>query len=386
VRPRVYLELATTVLIITALALLSACLIPSTNTSSTRTEVEVEDEIYRLVNEERQSAGIGMLARDPILDSLAREYSASGFSDAVERSSDIRFLLSNSWRVTYRNGSPRLGDDTAGDQVDYCLQSYDLQNTMLRSDARRTGIGVAVLGNTVHYTQVFDILNTVFGDGDLVTLYENDRAENPSWNQLRQFVLNDDTDEQLYEAGSFICTDFAAMLHDRAEAAGIRTAYVNVDHTAGPGHALNAFNTTDRGMVYIDCTGPGLNITTSGGTEEGDDTDASYDKVAYLSTGSEYGLISIERASSFDYAFYEWWTGQWEAYQTEIELYEQKRQAYEEALGGRTVITDPNEYKMLQNMGRELETLKENLEIWEDQLGSYYWESMGIVADYYVHW
>lgn len=385
-RPRVYLAFAAMAFVVAALALLSACFIPSTNTSSTRTEAEIEDEIYRLVNEERQNAGIGTLVRNPILDSLARQYSASGFSDVIEQSSDIRFLLSNSWRVTYSNGSPRLRDDTARDQVDYCLESYDLWNTMLRSDARATGIGVAVLGNTVHYTQVFDILNTVFGDGNLVSLYENNQAEDPSWDQLRRFVLNDDTDEQLYEAGSFICTDFAAMLHDGAEAAGIRAAYVNVDLTAGPGHALNAFNTTDHGLVYIDCTGPGLNITTSGGTEDGDDTTVSYDKVAYLSTGSVYGLISIDRASSFDYTFYEQWSEQWEAYQTEVDLYEQKRRAYEEALGGRTVIRDPDEYEMLQNMARELETLKEKLEVWEDQLGSYRWESMGVVADMYVHW
>ena len=274
-RPRVNLAFATMAFALAALILLSACLISSMDTTSTRTEAEVEDEIYMLVNEEREIAGIGALVRDPILDSLARHYAASGFSAVIEQYSDIRFLLSNSWRITYSNGSPRLGDDTARDQVDYCLESYDLRNTMLRSDARATGIGVAVSGNTVNYTQVFDVLNTVLGDGDPVTLYENDRAEDPSWDQLRQFVLNDDTDEQLYEAGSFVCADFAAMLHDRAEAAGIRAAFVNVVLTAGPGHALNAFNTTDRGLVYIDCTGPGLNITTSGGMEDGDDTTMS---------------------------------------------------------------------------------------------------------------
>ena len=273
---------------IMAVALLASCVTPP----EARSEAQVEQEIFRLVNEERQSAGLALLDRDPLLDALARQYAASGFSDAVERSTDIRHLRCNSWRTAYNNGSPVLRKQAAREQVDYCLANPNLSATMLRSDARATGVGVAIVGDAVYYVQVFDVLNMMSGDGGPLVLHENPEARDPSWAQLRRFVLDDDTDEQPYVEGSFVCADFAAMLHDRAEAEGIRTAYVSVDLASGPGHTLNAFDTTDAGLVYIDCTGQGLSFATQAGISGGD-TSSSYDKVAYLSAGHEYGLIGM---------------------------------------------------------------------------------------------
>lgn len=384
--PRGFTRIVYTILITVTLALLASCFTPSAIVSSTVTEAEVEDAIYTLVNEERQSVGLAALARDSDLDKLARRYSASGFSRDVEQSSDLSYLLCNSWLATFSRGSPELREDTAREQVDYCLENYDLRQAMLRSDARATGLGVAILGDTVYYVQVFDVLNSVRGDGRPVQLNENAQAEDPSWELLRWFVLDDDTDEQPYIGDSFVCADFAATLHDRAEAAGIKAAYVSVVFTDGPGHALNAFNTTDHGLVFIDCTGQGLNTATSGGFTGSQDTTESYDKVAYLVEGYEYGLISIDRASHFDYEFYEQWMRQWEEYLEKVEVYEQKADAYEEAVGGRTVITDPDEYAMLQSMHEELEALREELETQEDILGSYRWEPLDLVTDFYIHW
>ena len=63
-----------------------------------------------------------------------------------------------------------------------------------------------------------------------------------------------------------ICADFAERLHNNAEIAGIRCGYVSLETTgytdpynlgisSDSGHACNVFETTDRGLVYIDCTG-----------------------------------------------------------------------------------------------------------------------------------
>ena len=63
-----------------------------------------------------------------------------------------------------------------------------------------------------------------------------------------------------------MCCDFAERLHNNAEMAGIRCAYVYVKLTGytdpynygipySTSHACNAFETTDRGLVYIDDTG-----------------------------------------------------------------------------------------------------------------------------------
>jgi len=52
-----------------------------------------------------------------------------------------------------------------------------------------------------------------------------------------------------------VCSDFAERLHNDAEMAGIRCAYVSIDLSTGE-HAIDAFQTTDEGLIYIDDTGP----------------------------------------------------------------------------------------------------------------------------------
>gem|GEM_PF-718453 len=90
-----------------------------------------------------------------------------------------------------------------------------------------------------------------FQDAHLVN-YEN--ARNPTWAQLSDFLLSDRTDRNDYVTGVYMCGDFARDVHNNAERAGIRAAYVAVE-LPDVYHALNAFKTTDRGLVFIDCTG-----------------------------------------------------------------------------------------------------------------------------------
>ncbi|MBA7575292.1 hypothetical protein ES708_17113 [subsurface metagenome] len=53
---------------------------------------------------------------------------------------------------------------------------------------------------------------------------------------------------------SFGCEEYALVLHDAAEAEGIKAAIVAVRDSGGlrPFHAFNAFATTDEGIVYVD--------------------------------------------------------------------------------------------------------------------------------------
>jgi hypothetical protein len=89
---------------------------------------------------------------------------------------------------------------------------------------------------------------------------------NPSWAQLRSFLLADKTDEIPYVYPTFICDDFARTLQANAKRMGWRCAIVRLKMTgytdpyglgiaSDAGHTCNAFQTTDRGLVYIDCTG-----------------------------------------------------------------------------------------------------------------------------------
>ena len=370
----------TLLLILFALMPLASCIAPSS------TATEVEDGIYSGVNQVRQDLGLAVLTRDPALDALAEQYSAAKLSEEMGESTELRYLLHNSWWVTYEGGSPRLDSDEAEQQVKYCLENQDLAEIMLRSEARATGVGVAIVGDTVYYTQVFDVLNAAGANGEPIRLSENSQAADPLWSQLEEFLVQDDTDGYAYIPDSFVCADFAAMLHNRAETAGIKTAYVSIDFTEGPAHALNAFNTTDRGLVYIDCTGQGFSSITSADYFAGGGFSGEYDKVAYIEVGRIYGLISLEEATSFDYAFYQSWSQQWADYEAEAALYRQKCDEYDRALAGRTVISDPVEYARLQKMYRELESMRSDLESQKLLLGDYNWEPLGIVAKLHLHW
>jgi hypothetical protein len=88
----------------------------------------------------------------------------------------------------------------------------------------------------------------VGGDGHRIWLHNDPNAKNPSLEKLINFLRNDKTDQHPYVIGSFVCADFAETLHNDAEKAGIRAAYVSVNTD----HALNAFNTTDKGLIYVD--------------------------------------------------------------------------------------------------------------------------------------
>jgi hypothetical protein len=87
-------------------------------------------------------------------------------------------------------------------------------------------------------------------------LKRNPEAVNPSYDQLLSFLRSDKTDQKLYVEGLYTCGNFAEDVFNNAEAKGIRTAIVCINFEDDyAGHALNAFKTTDRGLIFIDCTG-----------------------------------------------------------------------------------------------------------------------------------
>jgi len=92
-------------------------------------------------------------------------------------------------------------------------------------------------------------------NGNPVHLINNKSARNPSWQELMSFLRRDRTENNAYVPGDFVCSSFAEMLHNNAEAAGYSCAFVTVDlGSPSQGHACNAFETTDRGLVFVDCT------------------------------------------------------------------------------------------------------------------------------------
>lgn len=74
---------------------------------------------------------------------------------------------------------------------------------------------------------------------------------NPTDKELREFLTRDTTDSNPFIKGEYVCFDFAAELNNNAEASGIRAAYVRI-HAKEWGHAVVAFETVDRGLIFIE--------------------------------------------------------------------------------------------------------------------------------------
>lgn len=109
---------------------------------------------------------------------------------------------------------------------------------------------------------------------------QNRTLRNPTWQELLNFLKEDETDTLIYRADKFDCSGFAITLREHAIVQGFRCAYVEIEFIDGSGHALTAFQTLDKGLVYVDATG----------TEEG----RGSDKIAYVEVGKEYGIIPLD--------------------------------------------------------------------------------------------
>jgi hypothetical protein len=93
-------------------------------------------------------------------------------------------------------------------------------------------------------------------DRSRMVLYNADDAKNPTSVELVKAVMLDKTDQQIYTSNKFDCVDYAKMLHNNMEARGIRSGVVMITYKdTKQGHLCNVFQTTDKGLIYIDNTG-----------------------------------------------------------------------------------------------------------------------------------
>jgi hypothetical protein len=209
---------------------------------------------------------------------------------------------------------------------------------------------------------------------------------------MAAFIKADATDTRDYirdGKNAFVCSDFAEMVHNNAEAAGIRAGWVSIKFRGTEdGHAINVFETTDRGLVYIDCT--------NGKDTGDDDDDKSWDTVAYVETGKEYGILSIDRVleSGFDYYslqydFYAAFEEKYEDYKNALELYNEEVDRFNaEAKTKVFVYGSPEEQKMTL-WKNELKARGEMLKNLKNELGNSWYRSefsSCVVENVKIHW
>ena len=92
-------------------------------------------------------------------------------------------------------------------------------------------------------------------DNSSTVLTNNVSSVDVSYNQLVNFLKEDQTDKIPFVNGSFECNEFALTLHNNAEEKGIRAGFVIIVYDSHGEHAINVFNTTDKGVIYVDDTG-----------------------------------------------------------------------------------------------------------------------------------
>jgi hypothetical protein len=180
-----------------------------------------------------------------------------------------------------------LTDTTLATEVGHTIVVTSTSQTNAKSINAKTGVYNNCYLGVVNSSQGVEAGDGCYDDtGNFIVLINNKNATDPSYSQLLDFLRSDNTDQYPYiltnrSLNSYygtaeshvdlkniqniidgtavpgnpdVCADFAERLHNDAEMAGIRCAYVSLDLSVG-GHACNAFQTTDRGLIYVDDTG-----------------------------------------------------------------------------------------------------------------------------------
>lgn len=293
------------------------------------------------------------------------------------------------------------------------ISASDAKNTPLEipvslviTDTEETlAIKKAVDGETYNLEVHYDGLPLYSG----ISLINSQSATNPTWEQLLQFIASDGTDKEAYVEGIYMCGSFAETLHNNAEQQGIRAAWVGIDFAHDSvGHALNAFYTTDEGLVFVDCTGGGFEVLAP---SLGDSQiyEIDYDRIAYVKIGEEYGSVDVEVAKSPQYTFYEQYEQRWEYYKSRLDEYNTRAEEYgagvEEYIAGVEEYIDAisggtYDYATTQMMLLDLKRQEEELEREEEylkpeadylnqllqDLGYCPLEPLGVVSHVEIYW
>lgn len=207
------------------------------------------------------------------------------------------------------------------------------------------GILTLVVGANVTYAVMtptywsvpIPVMNATYHE---LVLSEYRGAENVSYAELCAFLENDTTEMADYRYPDYTCGDFALHLQDAAELNGIDCGIVAVnlnttDHiTVIPednssinrdkGHAFDVFNTTDRGIVYVDATG-----VTNAEKKKGK---RPYKMAVYFEDGMPLGEILLNQSESFNYAYYQQREGQYILYMDNVSRFLDDLDSYNKAV------------------------------------------------------
>lgn len=229
---------------------------------------------------------------------------------------------------------------------------------------------------------------------DIIDILEGDESQlrNPAWEELKRFIETDKTDTLEYIPDEFDCEGFTITLRDHAWRRGFRSGYVALGLGENvSGHTLNAFQTTDKGLVYID--------------------NSEHDTLAYVKSGEVYGTIAFDgvketfidcsmppeefwkpiarshySGSLFDYAYYENYAEREEFYSQSIAAYNEEVGDYNSAVNAFHRGAGSYSKKELEEWDARLDSWSDNLDELVKDLGSFRLEPMGTVRSVEIYW
>ena len=76
-------------------------------------------------------------------------------------------------------------------------------------------------------------------------------THNPAYKEMKDFLAADRSDKISYDQDEHTCTDYTTEVNNNAESRGIRCAAVYIIYRE-TGHSIVAFDTTDRGLIFVE--------------------------------------------------------------------------------------------------------------------------------------
>jgi hypothetical protein len=233
------------------------------------------------------------------------------------------------------------------------------------------------------------------GNNRPLQLVNSDYAANPTFDELMAFLKADDTDMLAFVTGgpqAFISSDFAKRLHDNAEACGIRAGFVSI--AFGDKHlnyVVNVFETSDAGLVFIDCTGQLKKSWNGSRYIYNENVHAGInihngDTIAYLANGKEYGRINIDCASSAAYAFYTEYNSKRALFNALIDEYNSQVSLFNTEIAGKTFTEDSSQLNAIQAWQKEIAALADKISSLQPEIDDYCYTSPGVVSDFVIYW
>jgi len=158
-------------------------------------------------------------------------------------------------------------------------------------------------------------------------LKQRNVLRNPTWQELKDFLRDDLTNEKSYDRANYNCQGFTLELRDHARDLGWRSAFISVSYEGKDiGHAFNAFETSDEGLIYIEPQKDSVRYVELGRPEGEIPVQAVKNEFFACQNPEDLQSENIVKAryagSLFEYSYFEnyeqrmtcWWRG-FEAYE-----------------------------------------------------------------------